>query len=172
MSHLQDVAIQAAETLQTAHIIGKPSLEHDRAPSTAADAKKPVRLDHSPDADNVSAVDEDEIPVSIVKPEPRRPQMPPLPDLRFEQSYLASIKDAPSWHAIAYITVRDQVRNASPSATTLHPLTTCSAPGPNATSTRRSMDAHRRRVAPLERWSQVQRPQCRFKDQTMVVGRQ
>lgn len=109
MSGLQDAAIQVAETIQTASIKKKPSLEHDRAPSTAADTKKPVRLDHSPQDDNLSAVDEDEIPISILKPEPRRPQMPPLPDLRFEQSYLASIKDATNWHAVTYITVRDQV---------------------------------------------------------------
>lgn len=112
MSHAQDIAIQAAETLQTAHIKKKPSPEHDRAPSTAADVKEPVQLDHSAAADNVSAVDEDEIPVSILKPEPRRPQMPPLPDLRFEQSYLASIKNATTWHAITYITARDQVRSS------------------------------------------------------------
>lgn len=35
--------------------------------------------------------------------------MPPLPDLRFEQSYLASIKDAKDWRFVTYITVRDQV---------------------------------------------------------------
>ena len=108
MSHLQDIAIQAAETIQTAHINKNPSLD-DRAPSTAADTKQAVHLDHSPVADNVSAVDEDEIPVSILKPEPRRLQMPPLPDLRFEQSYLASIKDTTNWYGVTYITVRDQV---------------------------------------------------------------
>ena len=108
-SHLQSAAIQAAETLQTAHINKTPSNDHDRAPSTAADTKRPVRLDHSPPEDDASAVDEDEIPVSILKPEPRRPQMPPLPDLRFEQSYLASIKDAGTWGMVGYITVRDQV---------------------------------------------------------------
>lgn len=35
--------------------------------------------------------------------------MPPLPDLRFEQSYLASIKDAKDWKVVSYITIRDQV---------------------------------------------------------------
>lgn len=109
MSHLQSAAIQAAETLQTAHINRVPNLEHDRAPSTAADTKEPVRLDHSVPDDNASAVDEDEVPVSILSPEPRRPQMPPLPDLRFEQSYLASIKDAKGWQGVGYITLRDQV---------------------------------------------------------------
>ena len=109
MSGLQDAAIQVAETLQTAHINKRPSPEHDRAPSTAADSKQPVHLDHSATGDVDSDVEEDEIHTSILKPEPRRPQMPPLPDLRFEQSYLASIKDATTWHAVTYITVRDQV---------------------------------------------------------------
>lgn len=112
MSHMQDIAIQAAETLQTAHVRKHPNLEHDRAPSTAADSKEPVRLDQAPPDDDASAVDEDEIPVSILKQEPRRPQMPPLPDLRFEQSYLASIKDAGTWYAVTYITMRDQVCNS------------------------------------------------------------
>lgn len=128
MSGLQDAAIQVAETLQTAHIKKNPSLEHDRAPSTAADKKEPVQLDHDPIDDVISNVDEDEIPISILKPEPRKPQMPPLPDLRFEQSYLASIKDANNWHAVTYITIRDQVgiskslRHSLSSSTNTDPL--------------------------------------------------
>lgn len=109
MSALQDAAIQAAETIQTAHIRHEPSLKHDAAPATAADKKETVEIDPSPDADVASDVDEDEIPASILRPTPRRPQMPPLPDLRFEQSYLASIKDAKNWQIVTYITVRDQV---------------------------------------------------------------
>jgi hypothetical protein len=35
----------------------------------------------------------------------------PLPDLRFEQSYLKSIENATTWQAVAYITVKDQVGN-------------------------------------------------------------
>lgn len=109
MSDLQDAAFQAAETLQTAHIKHEPSVKHDLAPSTAADRKERVELDTSPDEDDASAVEEDEIPTSILRPAPRRPQMPPLPDLRFEQSYLASIKDASNWQMVSYITIRDQV---------------------------------------------------------------
>ncbi|KAK3725496.1 hypothetical protein LTR37_000466 [Vermiconidia calcicola] len=109
MSGFQDIAIQAAETLQTAHINKSPSIEHDVAPGTAADKKETVQLDDDPDVDAASDVEEDEIPASILRPTPRRPQMPPLPDLRFEQSYLASIKDTQSWQGVAYITIRDQV---------------------------------------------------------------
>ena len=32
-----------------------------------------------------------------------------MPDLRFEQSYLASIENATTWQQILYITTRDQV---------------------------------------------------------------
>ncbi len=109
MSHLQDAAIQAAETIQTAHIKHHPSVEQDRAPSTAADTKETVVLDRSPDADGLSDIDEDEIPVSLLRSPRRRPAMPPLPDLRFEQSYLASIKDTKGWQGVTYITMRDQV---------------------------------------------------------------
>ena len=111
MPGLEDAAIQAAETLQTAHVEPRPSLAHDAAPATAAEAKAPIdHLDTDPDA--ASDVDEDEIPVSILRPTPRTPQMPPLPDLRFEQSYLPSIKDAPGWRGVAFVTVRDQVGRA------------------------------------------------------------
>jgi hypothetical protein len=109
MSHLQDAAIQVAETIQTAHIKKTPSIEHDAAPSTAAERKRPVRMDTSPSLDVLEDIEDDEIPVSILRPVPRKPQMPPLPDLRFEQSYLASIKDAKNWQGVAFITLRDQV---------------------------------------------------------------
>jgi hypothetical protein len=49
------------------------------------------------------------VPISLLRPAPRRPQMPPLPDLRFEQSYLSSIRDAKDWKVVTYITLRDQV---------------------------------------------------------------
>ena len=45
----------------------------------------------------------------MVKPTSRRHNLPPLPDLRFEQSYLASLKGADTWGRIAWITARDQV---------------------------------------------------------------
>lgn len=110
--HATDIAIQAAETIQTAHINRHPDPEHDRAPSTAMDSKHPVDLAASPPDDILSDIDDaddDEIPFSILRPTPRRPQMPPLPDMRFEQSYLASIKDCAGWQSVAYITARDQV---------------------------------------------------------------
>ncbi|EMC92083.1 hypothetical protein BAUCODRAFT_151535 [Baudoinia panamericana UAMH 10762] len=109
MSGLQDAALQAAETIQTAHINPAPSVQHDLAPSTAAERRQPVEIDADMDGDVEPDVRDDEIPVSILRPTPRRPQMPPLPDLRFEQSYLASIKDAKGWQGVAIITIRDQI---------------------------------------------------------------
>jgi hypothetical protein len=109
MANIHDAGIQMAETLQTAHINPSPSIEHDVNPSTAASEKEPVRMDRSPSEDMLSDIDEDEVPLSILRPAPRKPQMPPLPDLRFEQSYLASIKDAKDWKVVTYITMRDQV---------------------------------------------------------------
>lgn len=109
MSRAQDAAIQMAETIQTASIIDSPSVEHDMNPSTAASEKEPVRIDRSPSEDMMSDIEEDEVPISILRPAPRKPQMPPLPDLRFEQSYLSSIKDAKDWKVVTCITMRDQV---------------------------------------------------------------
>ncbi|KAK3117862.1 hypothetical protein LTR53_000412 [Teratosphaeriaceae sp. CCFEE 6253] len=108
MADLQDFAIQVAETIQTAHINKHPDRQ-DMAPSTAADKKQRVEIDERADLDDVSDVDEDEVPVSMLRPTPRGPQMPPLPDLRFEQSYLASIKEAKGWQGVAFITLRDQL---------------------------------------------------------------
>lgn len=107
---MQDAAIQLAETIQTASIKRHPSPHHDLNPSTAASQKQPVEFTHSSaDSDLASDVDEDEIPLSVLRPTPRKPNLPPLPDLRFEQSYLASIKDAKDWRMVTYITMRDQV---------------------------------------------------------------
>ena len=109
MSRAQDAAIQMAETIQTASIVDSPSVEHDMNLSTAASEKEPVRIDRRLSEDMMSDIDEDEVPISLLRPMPRKPQMPPLPDLRFEQSYLSSIKDAKDWKVVTYITIRDQV---------------------------------------------------------------
>lgn len=98
---------ELASTLQFGSIKRHPSPRHDLNPSTAASAKQPVTLDRHADVD--SDVDEDEIPVSVLNPMPRKQTMPPLPDLRFEQSYLKSIEKAESWQGVAWITLRDQV---------------------------------------------------------------
>lgn len=116
--------LQIAETIQTASINRSPSPTHDLNPSTAASEKQPVSVpphvvpasDSSSDKyayDEEDAVDEEEeeedIPYSVLRPAPRRASFPPLPDLRFEQSYLASIAGAESRWRVAYITIRDQV---------------------------------------------------------------
>ncbi len=98
---------ELASTLQFGSIKRNPSPRHDLNPSTVASQKQPVTLDKHADVD--SDVDEDEIPVSVLNPVPRKQTMPPLPDLRFEQSYLKSIEKAESWQGVAWITLRDQV---------------------------------------------------------------
>ncbi|KAF2799663.1 DUF1770-domain-containing protein [Melanomma pulvis-pyrius CBS 109.77] len=95
--------------LQSVSINRHPSPTHDINPSTAASAKQPVRFSSHRDPDADSNVDEDEIPLSALEPMPRRGTMPPLPDMRFEQSYLKSIEHAEGWKGVLWITVRDQV---------------------------------------------------------------
>lgn len=101
--------MQVAETIQTAHINRAPSAQHDLNPSTAADTREPVHLDK-----DAGDEDEDDIPVSVLRPARRFSHLPPIPDLRFEQSYLHSIQDAKSWWMVAWITTRDQVRFRRP----------------------------------------------------------
>jgi hypothetical protein len=114
--------LQIAETIQTASIKRNPSPTHDVNPSTAASRKEPVQFSHQPpvtdssiekyaydEDDAIDEDDEEDIPYSVLKPMPRRASFGPLPDLRFEQSYLASIAGADSRWKVLYITARDQV---------------------------------------------------------------
>jgi hypothetical protein len=105
-----NMASEIASTLQSASIKRHPSPSHDLNPSTAASSKQPVRFSSHQDPDADSNVDEDEIPLSALEPVLRRSTMPPLPDMRFEQSYLKSIEHADGWKGVLWITVRDQVR--------------------------------------------------------------
>lgn len=109
------IPLQLAETLQTAHINRSPSPKHDINPSTAASKKEPVTVSDSHpindflDDDDEEEFDEEDIPYSVLRPTKRSAHLPPLPDLRFEQSYLHSIANADRWWKVAWITARDQV---------------------------------------------------------------
>ncbi|KAF3930169.1 hypothetical protein ABW19_dt0210104 [Dactylella cylindrospora] len=104
MSDIPYLATQSA--LTDSHIRHHPTLEESLAPSTSADTKEVLSQDepYSDEEEEVTHPLEDEdddddvasITSSILyAPRHRtlRP-LPPLPDLRFEQSYLASIKRA------------------------------------------------------------------------------
>ncbi|KAK5945435.1 hypothetical protein PMZ80_002640 [Knufia obscura] len=112
------MATELASALQSAHIEHNPSVAHDVNPSTAASEKIPAEIvseDHEhDDLDDTSShtSDTSTIPSDIIRPRPRQPpgrQRMPLPDLRFEQTYLASIKNADTTGKVIYITIRDQV---------------------------------------------------------------
>ncbi|KZZ93935.1 hypothetical protein AAP_02028 [Ascosphaera apis ARSEF 7405] len=45
----------------------------------------------------------------VIRAPAGRNGLPPIPDLRFEQTYLKSIKDAATWQKVAWITIRDQI---------------------------------------------------------------
>ncbi|KAK4041078.1 hypothetical protein C8A01DRAFT_15154 [Parachaetomium inaequale] len=120
------IPLQLAETVQTAHINRAPSPQHDLNPSTAASRKEPVRLEPA-FLDDDGGIDGDELAINHseeeeedetedeelyrarIKARPRRHHLPPMPDLRFEQSYLSSIRNADTWWKVGWITVRDQV---------------------------------------------------------------
>ncbi|KAK3375177.1 hypothetical protein B0H63DRAFT_269753 [Podospora didyma] len=129
--------LQVAETIQTAHINRDPSAAHDINPSTAASRKEPVVLDNGTaamssldkpqnyeydddhhhqdflDGDGIDEGDNDnddeDIPFSVLRPRPRKAQLPPIPDLRYEQSYLHSIRNVDRWGKVLWITARDQM---------------------------------------------------------------
>lgn len=114
-----DIPTEVASTLQAGHIREEPDPAVDMAPSTAADDKEifdekydynALRRDAANELDGLDDdEDEDDIPYSVLKRPRRRQQpLPPLPDLRFEQSYLKSIANADTWWKVALITTRDQ----------------------------------------------------------------
>lgn len=98
---------ELAATVQAASIEHNPDPALDTNPSTAAERRQPVTLEHDHGIDDDD--DEEDIPYSVLRPAPRHSNLPPLPDLRFEQSYLRSISKADTWWKVALITTRDQV---------------------------------------------------------------
>ncbi|KAM0251434.1 hypothetical protein ACHAP5_001743 [Fusarium lateritium] len=104
---------ELASTLQAASIERHPDPKLDTNPPTAAGRSQRVTLEHAKHAHD-DGIDEDEddeedIPYSVLRPAPRHSNLPPLPDLRFEQSYLRSISNADTWWKVALITTRDQI---------------------------------------------------------------
>ncbi|KAK2742321.1 hypothetical protein FQN57_005409 [Myotisia sp. PD_48] len=68
------------------------------------------------DAHNLDGLSEASISTSVIDQErsfkharTRHSAIRPIPDLRFEQSYLNSLKGAETWTHVAWITIRDQV---------------------------------------------------------------
>lgn len=131
---------ELASTVQSTHINRDPSPAHDLNPSTAASTRRPLHkhrrhrrgsdgayADPSDDDDDDDDFDYDDdegddvdVPLSVLRPREHpgsqhkaRGSFPPMPDLRFEQSYLHSIRSADSWWKVAWVTVRDQVRRFS-----------------------------------------------------------
>lgn len=106
---MSDLPPLAAQTLaQDTHLTSQPS----SAPATSFDAASrlyPQPHEHGiDDDDDRASISSSILDFDYVRP-PRRP-LPPLPDLRFEQSYLASLAPAEGvWWKIVLITLRDQV---------------------------------------------------------------
>ncbi|KAH7329216.1 hypothetical protein B0I35DRAFT_404462 [Stachybotrys elegans] len=101
---------ELASTIQAGHINRHPDVRHDMAPGTAADRRESVTIRSlKREHDYILDDDDEDIPYSVLRPTPRTNNMPPLPDLRFEQSYLRSIAEADTWWKVALITTRDQI---------------------------------------------------------------
>ena len=102
------IPTEIAATVQSASIHRHPDPVHDNTPATAAERRIPVSLNSAKSLDSDEDF-EDDIPYSVLRPIPRGTDLPPLPDLRFEQSYLKSISNADTWWKVLLITARDQV---------------------------------------------------------------
>lgn len=107
-SKMTNPALRTAETIQTASVNPAPSAPRDVNPPTSISEKKTAVEPSPSDADSIPSdlIDQQRSIRQIA----RRHTLPPLPDLRFEQSYLASIRGADTWGRVAWITFRDQVR--------------------------------------------------------------
>ena len=164
-----NLPLEIASTLQSASINRSPSPSHDLNPSTTSSQKQPVSLQppstsslENEPYDEIDDEEEEDIPYSVLKPIPRRQSFPPLPDLRFEQSYLASIAGAETWGRVVYITVRDQVclpsfQSDSNSTPTPNSKSQLQIPSSNLTTTgntppppRDPLDPHPPRLAALQ----------------------
>lgn len=105
---MAEPASEIAGTVQAASVIPDPSPAHDINPTTSASEKHHVL--ESAITDDTDSIPSDVVdPSRMVRTMVRQKHLPPLPDLRFEQSYLASLKDADTWGRVAWITIRDQV---------------------------------------------------------------
>jgi len=102
-----EIASEIASAIQSVSINRAPSPNHDLNPSTTASKKEPAII--SSPTRSLSSASDESIQSDIIRPRPRNKSFPPIPDFRFEQSYLASIKDADTNWRVAYITIRDQV---------------------------------------------------------------
>ncbi|KAI1823077.1 hypothetical protein F4861DRAFT_540380 [Xylaria intraflava] len=105
---------QLADMIQTAHLGRDPSSRHDANPSSRHPRRNRRYEDDMDDIDIDDEDDDEDIPLSVLvrprdAPRRRTQSFPPMPDLRFEQSYLHSISGAKTWWGVAFITVRDQV---------------------------------------------------------------
>lgn len=104
---METAASEITQIIQTTSINRAPSVEHDVNPSTAASSKRPVQV-RQPSHFSSPPSSPSAIPLTA-RAVPRSRAMPPLPDMRFEQSYLASLPPGASRTRIVYITIRDQV---------------------------------------------------------------
>ncbi|CAK7221480.1 hypothetical protein SCUCBS95973_004514 [Sporothrix curviconia] len=127
----RDMAPSTAADTHTPVVVDAGSERRLRQQAAKAHAldEDPLELDPLDDDDDEDEEEDDDedSPYSVIRPwDPsadrgshfgltgrpsQRPhqQLPPLPDLRFEQSYLRSIAAADTWWKVGLITVRDQM---------------------------------------------------------------
>lgn len=163
---------ELAATIQAASIEHHPDPALDTNPPTAAERRQPVTLEHVKHEhdDGIDEEDEEEedIPYSVLRPAPRHSHLPPLPDLRFEQSYLRSISKADTWWKVALITTRDQACICRVSKL----LVANTVPDHHALDPGLSVQPLPLWLATLEQKCSIARQHIRCASKTLVVGSQ
>ncbi|KAM5444631.1 hypothetical protein MferCBS31731_000085 [Microsporum ferrugineum] len=101
---MEDASARIADNIQAASIYGSQS--HVFPPTSEHHLDGLDGIDSDAASISTGIVDPDRV---IKQERPRRAPLPPIPDLRFHQSYLASIRTATSWQHVAWITLRDQM---------------------------------------------------------------
>ncbi|EFR00681.1 hypothetical protein MGYG_03686 [Nannizzia gypsea CBS 118893] len=101
---MEDVSARIADNIQAASIYGQRS--HGFGPTAQHHLDGLDGLDSDTASISTDVVNPER---AIIEERRKRPALPPIPDLRFQQSYLASISKATSWQHVAWITLRDQM---------------------------------------------------------------
>jgi len=99
----------AAETSRSASVTPSSSPCGGPLPPTTLAAKREPTPSKGTGFEDLDESNDDDIQYNVMKPKHRPGHPYPLPDLRFEQSYLRSIAKADTWSKVAWITARDQV---------------------------------------------------------------
>lgn len=106
-----DPFISQLENPDPVHDINPASAATAATEATEVSAASKEDLIESAPASDANSIDSDVVhPHRVIKQAHQRQRFPPLPDLRFEHNFNASLEGADTWGKVTWIIVRDQVQ--------------------------------------------------------------